>query len=511
MRAYAKSVAGKKSWEPEWLQKIHVPAPVVLIIAIIFILRIPSFFEPYYYGDEMIYLNLGEAVKKGMVLYRDIHDNKPPLLYLTAAIAGNVFWFRAILAGWMIITTIFFWKLASALFPKNKKVVYVSVLTFALLTTIPLLEGQIANAELFMVGPTIIAFYILLTKKLTAKNLMFSGSLIAVSTLFKMPAFFDVGAIVCLWLISTSLNTQDVRVFVRKSGLLLVGFVAPIAFTFLWYWLRGGLSEYVVAAFLQNVGYVSSWRAGGEEVPFLAKNLPLITRGLVVISGIGILYYFRKKISLQFTFVTAWILFSLFAATLSERPYPHYLIQVVPSAAFLVGILAASKSKEQALSIIPLFILGTAVVYFQFWYYPSFSYYSNFINFATGATTKEEYFDGFSGQVNTNYKIASFIRSSSRESDHIFVWGDSPAIYALSKRLPPIKYVATYHINDFSSQEETVDGLSQKPPKLMVILPGADSFPLLNSFLKNSYMQIENIDGAQIWRQMGIPGDILLK
>jgi MFS superfamily sulfate permease-like transporter len=79
--------------------KLHMPnLPNWLlgILALIFILRIPSFFEPYYYGDEMVYLTLGQGVRQGLTLYKDIHDNKPPLLYLTAAVAGNLFWFKVI-------------------------------------------------------------------------------------------------------------------------------------------------------------------------------------------------------------------------------------------------------------------------------------------------------------------------------------------------------------------------------------------------------------------------------
>jgi len=46
------------------------------------------------YADEDIYLTLGQGLKKGLVFYRDIHDNKPPLLYVMAAVAGNVKVFR---------------------------------------------------------------------------------------------------------------------------------------------------------------------------------------------------------------------------------------------------------------------------------------------------------------------------------------------------------------------------------------------------------------------------------
>src|SRR3972149_4588656 len=105
-----------------WIHKIHLPAWVVGVLALVFILRIPSFFEPYYYGDEMIYLTLGQGVGQGLTLYKDIHDNKPPLLYLTAAAAGNLFWFKVILTFWSLLTVTFFFKLAKLLFKSEQTV-----------------------------------------------------------------------------------------------------------------------------------------------------------------------------------------------------------------------------------------------------------------------------------------------------------------------------------------------------------------------------------------------------
>ena len=51
------------------LDKIHAPTWLVILFAIVLILRIPSFFEPFSYGDEMIYLALGEGLRQGMVFY----------------------------------------------------------------------------------------------------------------------------------------------------------------------------------------------------------------------------------------------------------------------------------------------------------------------------------------------------------------------------------------------------------------------------------------------------------
>ena len=118
-----------------WIHRIHLPNWVISILALVLILRIPSFFEPYYYGDEMIYMTLGQGVRQGMTLYKDLHDNKPPLLYLTAAISENLFWFKAILAFWSLLTVALFYKLSVVLFEKNLKAHKVATLLFAILTT----------------------------------------------------------------------------------------------------------------------------------------------------------------------------------------------------------------------------------------------------------------------------------------------------------------------------------------------------------------------------------------
>lgn len=490
----------KDTWEPVWLQRIHVPSWVVLILAFTFVLRIPSFFEPYHYGDEMIYLNMGEAMKKGMVLYRDIYDNKPPLMYSIAQIAGNVFWIRAILAGWMMATTILFWRLSEALFPKNDKIVKAAVFIFAVLTTIPILEGNIANAELFMIGPTIWAFFILLAKKLTARNLFFSGLLMSISTLFKTPAIFDIGAIAFLWLAITKLRKDGFSQLAKQSLFLFLGFASPILFTFVWYWSRGALNEYAVAAFLQNVGYFSAW-----------SPVDILYRGITITAGLVVLYAFRKKLSSQFVFIVAWLLFSLFAATLTGQPYPHYLIQVVPAISLLGGVLLAAQSIEQSLAIVPLFLVFLAVNYFQFWHYKTFDYYKRFVSFAAGETTKEEYFNSFDPNTTRNYKIAEYLLTSSAADDKVFVWGDSPAIYALSNRLPPIKYTTTYHIIDLSSQEETVKALKEDKPKFIIVMEGSPDFPLLRNFLLTDYLLIEEIDGARIWKTVGFSIESLIK
>lgn len=112
---------------------------------------------------------------------------------------------------------------------------------------------------------------------------------------------------------------------------------------------------------------------------------------------------------------------------------------------------------------------------------------------------KEDYFSTYGGQVLRNYKIADYLVTSTQKKDKVFIWGDGVPIYALSRRLPPTKYVADYHIKDFSSKEETLLMLGLKMPKMIVILPDSEPFPELLLFLRKNYILVDNIDSAQIW------------
>lgn len=485
----------------KFLDKIHCPAWVVLILALVIILRIPSFFEPYYYGDEMIYLTLGEGIKKGLVLYSQIHDNKPPMIYLFAALAGNLFWFKALLAFWNVVTVIFFWHLSQALFPGKEKLHKAAVTIFALLTTLPLLEGNIVNSELFMIGTTIVGFLILLSQKLNFRNIFFAGVLFGVSTLFKVPAAFDIPAIVFYWLLQTNFEKGDLKIIVKRVLFLAIGFAIPLLLTFIYFALRGALPNYFVAAFMQNVGYLSSWRAAEVQKPFFIKNLPLIIRGVIMLLGLGSLYIYRKKLGRSFLFIVAWLLFGLFAVTLSERPYPHYLIQVVPEIALLLAVLFSQKSLEQSLAILPLTLAFLVPVYYKYWYYPTSTYYQRFISFVGHKTTKVQYLNGFGSKVSQNYEVADFIINSTKKDDKIFVWGeDAPIIYALTRHLPPTKYVATYHINDYSNQDREAKVLINDKPVFIVLLPNSSPFPQITSLLKKNYLLISNFGEVEVWK-----------
>jgi hypothetical protein len=448
----------------------------------------------------MIYMSLGQGASQGMTLYKDIHDNKPPLLYLTAALSGNLFWFKVILTFWSIATIFLFYKLTRVILSNNEKAQKLSTGIFALLTTLPLLEGLTINSELFMIVFTITAFLILLRGELTPQKVYLSGILLGLGALFKMPAAFDAPIIVFYWIITDGFKNW--KKILKNTFILALGFASPIILTMVWYYFRGALPEYIKAAFMQNVGYLSSFRPEDVQKSFLVRNAPLLTRGLLVLVGSSILFIFRRKLSKNFVLLTLWILFALFAITLSERPYPHYLIQAVAPVAILFSILFTNKSLEQSLTVFPLALFFFVPVYYKFWVYPTTTYYVRFVNLVTQKITKEEYFDGFSGTTNRNYKIAEFLSQSSQKTDRVFMWSpDSAAVYALSKRLPPTKYVADYHVYDYSSKLIEAEKMSVDPPKF-IILSNSYPYPELDQLLKSSYLLVNQIEDTNIYSRI---------
>ncbi len=474
------------------------PVWLVVILILVIFLRIPSLFYPYSYGDEGIYLTLGQAVRQGVILYREIHDNKPPLLYLLAAISNSLFWFRAILMIWNLGTIIVFWRLAKCLFKEQLLPILISTSLFSLLTALPWLEGNIANAEIFMILPILAGFLLVLCGKKRG-NLRFlsAGTLFGLAVLFKVPAGFDFFALGLLLLFSLTLkNWQKI---IKQGFLLLAGFFLPILLFGLFFTFQGALSHFIQAGFLQNIGYLSSWK--GKTHAGMSVNTGFILRGFSLFIITAFLWLTRKKLDKNLIFLGLWLTFSLFGATLSERPYPHYLIQALPSASLLIGLfLGKIKKLEQLVIVFFLGLLFFSQQYFNFWGYPTIAYYQNFLDWVTGQKTNEEYLQYFNSNLPRNYQIASFIRHQTSSQEKVFIWGeDAPCVYALSRRLPPGRYTANYHIKDFDGYRETIKAIERVEPKYIVILSKEDEFPQLDLLLTKDYHPLKIIDGATLF------------
>ncbi|MBU2051835.1 hypothetical protein KKH13_01355 [Patescibacteria group bacterium] len=458
---------------------------LVLLLLLAVILRLPSLFEPYWYGDEGIYLVLGQAFNQGLIWYRDIHDNKPPLLYLLAAFTGTVFWFRLLLTVWFGATIVVFYRLMKRLLPQVPAAANLATLLLILLTTI--FEGNIANAEIFFILPISAAVLLALGGK---PSFLTIGFLFALAFLFKIPAAFDFLALL-LWLI--------IWKKLAFKNLLLAGlsFALPIIGTIIYYADKGAMIPYVRSALLQNVGYLSSWE-GSQNGLWIR---------LAVVSGFLVIFIplaKKFKLSAAAGLAVIWFTWAMFGALLSERPYPHYLIQPAVPLTILLAFFVFGKKKLLKLVITAAVILaGLAYYQIRFWQYPIFGYYQNFIEFSLGKKSPDQYWNWFDPRVTQTYQLAKYIRTTTLPNEPIFIWGDEPYVYALSGRLPVGRYTVAYHVVDFNGFKETMTAWDKRQPKLVVVMTyETRPFPALSARLAADYALVTTLDQAKVYRRL---------
>jgi len=486
-----------------WIRENEFLLVVVLLSVL---LRIPSLFEPGWYGDEGIYLVMGEGLKKGLVWYRELHDNKPPLLYLLAAMAGSVTYFRAVLLGWMVATTVVFDRLSKKLMGEGwwQKL---SLVIMVALSTLPCLEGNIANAEIFMMLPTMLGVLLLIRARKDKEGSKFdylaSGICFSLAFLFKVPVLFETVGVVFFWVVMEKGWKGVVKELKRVGWYWMVaGFVLPVVLTVVYYYLVGAGAEYLRAAFLQNIGYLSSWQRGSMTKSGGSSESGLMMRGVVLLVLTAVFGWGTKRMEWEYRMVGIWFLFALFGALLSERPYPHYLILAISSVALLMGLLAKEwKKGERWLWTVMLTVVTmVGVVKYGFYFYPTMSYYGDFLQMVKGEKSYEEYANDFDWRVERTRELSSYLREITDPGEKIFVWGDEPFVYFESETLPVGRYIVAYHIVDFEAREETMEKLREEKPRVVInMVSEKRKFEDFHAWRENNYGLAERISDAEVY------------
>lgn len=503
---------------------------LLLFLILVIILRIPNFAEPYWYGDEGIYLTLGNALRQGARLYVDIVDHKTPLIYYLAMVPSQ-FSFRLLLLGWMLAATTFFYIVAWK-WLKNIWAVTVASLTFVLLTTLPALEGNIPNGELFVMGfvlagaALLASSQFLMEKAALAKSkdlllVLLSGIFFGLGILTKVPAIFDLAAFMALgWFsFSHALFTQSTQNWLsllrRWSGYelsLIIGAALAVLVSVLYFVARGSGQAYLDFGLLYNFRYAGSWSLPFSQ-PWLVFSFSLLGKVLVtMVAGLA-LTISTKWLKPIWPTVIMWIILALFASTLSNRPYPHYFMQIVPPLALGVGYLAkimvhfiASKQRNVSLSalqlggtIISLVLVMGVWRLLQFNRYPTMSYYSNFFKLMTGQISSTAYADSFNSLLAENREVTRILRQ--HPDRYLLIWGTNPMLYATSGKQPVGRFTVSFHIKDFDAYGETLTALKEKHPYYVVVMRDEqNSFPELNEYLSQNYTPNLSFEHMTVWK-----------
>lgn len=488
---------------------------LVVILALVVVLRLPSLYEPAWYGDENIYLAIGQGVSKGLVLYQDITDfpNKPPMIYLMAAVFGNVFWFRLVLMIWNGVNVAIMYFFLRMLFKGQRWIWNGFTLLFVLLTCLPFWEGNIANAEIFWIMPVTAGFLLLWKLKKTSNKMQVirlataAGVVLGVAFLFKIPVVMDIGAAILVFFVFWHKKLIDVvkKTFLRREIYLVgLGLVVPVGLAIGFHLLQGVSPVDLINIAVGSAGYVSVWQEQTGIMAYLGFG-SLYSRAVLMVLVVSGIYLVRKRLSKEMIMASVWLVMALFGALISGRPYPHYLLQMVPAMVLVLAILVSKKITRAGIGVaMVLALIGVgAYIRFDFYRYPVVAYYKNFWESVTGKIDEYEYYNRFDSRMERNYKVASYLKTRTNESDKIYIWGTEPGIYVLSDRLMVGRLVTSFHVEDLNEYEALGKEIAKKLPKYIVIMQSEyRDFGQLESLVDASYVLVKEIKEAMIYRKM---------
>lgn len=472
--------------------KLRINWLLLGVLSIIFLLRLPSLFEPYWYGDEGIYLAIGQAMQRGAILYRDIWDNKPPLLYIIYAVSPTVIWAKLTATACVLGTCAGVYYLSR----KIKIPALLATLITGVFLSLPTLEGTIANAELYFTLPIVWSAYFFLVNR----YLIAVGFLASMAAMLKIPALFDFFGLGLAYIVSQK--------SLRGIPKMAIGFLPLVIIFLVYFQIAGGLGDFLIGSFSQNASYVSV-----DSGPLNRLSNPLFTKGLILLASSAIItfLYWKKKVSKEFLFLTLWFGFSLYGALLSNRPYRHYLLQIVPPATILTLYLVRNIFTKSLIrqSLLGLLVMIAIFSYLFRMFDGSFalgvqSYYKNFFDYISERKSWQQYASYFDGRTLNAYNIADYLKANTQESDTIFVWSDASFIYVLSDLAPATKFIQAHHLStiDPVNYDRVIDKLNITQPEFILIArPVHFAFPKLEELVKEKYELKNKIADMEIYQK----------
>lgn len=341
-----------------------------------------SFLFPLHVGvDQNCFFTIGASVLDGKVLYRDIYDQKGPLLFfvhtLSALISRNSF-IGVYIVEIMNFTVILFYfgKISDRFLDRKYRNIVVAVTGLVIVTAFCFSRGD--NAEEFCMTFLVIAIYHML-EYLESKNKQLSYKILCLHGIF---------AACILWIKFTMLGFYigwclviGVTILVRKNwleawksaGMFLVGMILGTIPYILYFWMNDAMSDFIFAYFTTNVCMYSNQVSMMDKiVSFFTKDIlwnpvfmPLTLLGLYWLMGKkSMLHTKEAKIGMLVTYVLLY-----FFVFIGGTRYRYYIL--IFGAYVVFGVIFLVKNyhgyidrwrENRKVYLITTFILFTMVL-----------------------------------------------------------------------------------------------------------------------------------------------------
>ncbi|PIE35294.1 hypothetical protein CSA56_04760 [candidate division KSB3 bacterium] len=451
---------------PRFMNKLRkIPGAIFLLIVILgslFLLRLPSCFIPLWNVDEAVSACIANVIVDGGIPYRDAIDHRGPVTYYAYALIFNIFGknnmpaVHIALSGLLLCVSVVIY--ACGTYVANKRAGLLTALFFTILSFGAFREGDMlaAHTEYVVIFFTSIAVYFLL-RSLSHNNfflLFLCGTCYGIAFFAKQPASLDLAAVFVFLELIAFFRQDQSPPFLKRVVCLACGFLLVTLYIILYFYTRGALQDFFFYFWTYNTKYYV------PEIPFLMR----IRNVLVPVKGlyskfffVPILFFSGSLYSLYDFFTLSprgsglfkkdfYILFVLLTgaafvgASLSGRTFGHYYIQMLPALCIIIGI-----STEKLFTVIqPFFIRAFSKKLLS----AHSILAGTFIACCIGSfllPLPSRLYHSFSSPLRKDREeeVVQYIKNSSTDHDHIFVWGFYPELYVLSHRMPASRYTFT--------------------------------------------------------------------
>lgn len=525
-----------------------------LVVAIGILLRVPSFLRVSLSDDESIYATTAAAMARGELLYRDVVDHKPPLIYhayrLGFALFGpyNTQGAHLLVLLAVLATAGLMWKLAQpetgAVSGNGLQGLVAAGLFLVFSTTWHDYDALAANCELFLLPFQTAAGLLLLRTVGTgqpridwrprfALNQLTVGVLVGLAALCKYQALTFLG--VSAGLLGWAVVTRRLRLLHATAALAIqvVAALLPAAVYLAICFGRGNAKD-AVYWFAFNFSYLGAgldgmlavrrglWRLG------LIGGVALVPYGLglwgavrVTRSLVGALRHGDRARAVAYLqprdlLALSWLATSAIAVCAGGRFFGHYFHLILPP----LCLLAAPR-------LLDLWRRGVAarVLLSASCAVPALTFFL----LATVARPWAGHLDG--DEIEPPYAaVSARMAALTGPDDRVFVWGNSPQLYLLSRRPLGSRFTFCNYMTGESPGTPTEAGvwdadrsslpeswamlftdLQTRQPVLFVDAAAAgwdgyDKFPIaryprLATYLASHYALAETVSGVAIYRR----------
>jgi len=319
--------------------------------------------------DEGEYAYIAWRLEHGELPYRDWFDQKPPGIFLAYRLAlaapgepvEAIRWLAAIVCAGSAVALTF---LARRLLATPAAVLAALVLAWT--SADPVLQGPIANTELFMLPWLVLANLAFLEAARgvgrRALPALLAGAFVGVAATFKQVAAVDAALFVLLFPLLATGERRAIRL-ARFVGWAALGGAAVWLPILAWFLHEGGLEALLDAVLLHNLAYVAGPTSAERlrNLAFAANALWSAAWGACLLAAVGLAWLLQQRERWRALYLGAWLVASAVGVSASGQYFVHYFQQLLPALALGAAAGAQGLFRSAPLRGIPAGLRAAAL------------------------------------------------------------------------------------------------------------------------------------------------------